>query len=107
MHKSLNEHYADQDEAEAYELELKSEIDRLTERGNEYYPFSLDNFTEALREMGIVNIVNLLSVCHLIHRGEYTNEAQMALMGIEELNEYAIKYWRDAAVAQAERNLRK
>ena len=96
--RALNEHLRSIDEAEAYDERLSSETFNLMRKGEEYYPFSLANFGEALCE-GCSEDAD--KSARLFEIADESNSTDLCVIAYHALNDMVKEYWIKLAAQKA------
>ena len=96
--RALNEHLRSIDEAEAYDDRLAAETAQLMRKGEEYYPFSLANFGEALCE-GCSEDAD--KAARLFEIADESNSTDLCVIAYHALNDMVKEYWIKLAAQKA------
>ena len=90
-----------------WDKEVESEIDHLTSEGEKYYPFGWKNLQEALSQADDVEMIVAASFAHVSHKFKEKEKQETHAVAVfgRSLMDCAIKYWRDVAREQAEKNV--
>jgi len=92
------------DEAEAEREKLvEQETEFLMSEGQEYYPFSIKNFTEALQNFSDASYITLASFAGASHK-LYSNCAASSMLANSVVG-LVVDYWRPLATDEAERTV--
>ena len=96
--RALNEHLRSIDEAEAYYDRLEQLTAQLMHKGEEYYPFSLENFSEALCE-GCSEDAD--KAARLFEIADESNSTDLCVIAYHALNDMVKEYWIKLAAQKA------
>ena len=96
--RALNDHLRSIDEAEAYDDRLAAETANLMRKGEEYYPFSLENFGEALCE-GCSEDAD--KAARLFEIADESNSTDLCVIAYHALNDMVKEYWIKLAAQKA------
>ena len=86
------------DEAEAYYDRLEQLTEQLIQRGEEYYPFSLENFGEALCE-GCSEDAD--KAAKMFEIADESNNTDLCVIAYHALNDMVKEYWIKLAAQKA------
>ena len=96
--RALNDHLRGIDEAEAYDDRLAAETANLMRKGEEYYPFSLENFGEALCE-GCSEDSD--KAAPLFEIADESNSTDLCVIAYHAINDMVKEYWIKLAAQKA------
>ena len=96
--RALNEHLRSIDEADAYDDRLSAETEQLMRKGEEYYPFSLGNFGEALCE-GCREDAD--KAAKMFEIADESNSTDLCVIAYHALNDMVKEYWIKLAAQKA------
>ena len=101
----INRHINNEDEADRKAAMIKEAAKDLVQPGQEFHPWTFDNFTEAIENAPRgERMVMFASISEADHRGLNDNFANhLALTSITKMVE---DYWNRAAIVQAEKDLK-
>ena len=94
--EDLNRYLARYDEAEAREDAVEARMEELMEKGQEYYPFSIEHLAEALSEMSRKEFDRLSQF--LTEPGGLQKAGAVVSVAVE-------TYWEEQARKQAEKDV--